>query len=88
MLGATAGLAGALAADGAARAAYWFAGALAAGMLRAAAEPSRAVAGGPKSGVDGETRAKLAVPAASSLAERNLSAQEGQFRASVGCLRA
>ena len=42
MLGATAGLAGALAADGAARAAYWFAGALAAGVLRAAAEQSQA----------------------------------------------
>jgi len=47
LLGATAGLAGALAADGAARAAYWFAGALAAGMLRAAAEPSRAPSQGP-----------------------------------------
>jgi len=81
LLGATAGLAGALAADGAARAAYWFAGLSGRGAEGCRRAEPGTVAGGPKSSVDGETRAKLAVPASSSLAERNLSAQEGQFRA-------
>ena len=77
----------AVGAEAAAGAARWFAEAScrgAGGLLQSRWRRRR----GPKSGVDGETRAKLAVPAASSLAERNLSAQEGQFRASVGCLRA